>query len=80
MVKFDTLTILDWKNKAELYLIGNHGIALPEVTTGADAWVVAHMCGIVSEAYQDRTVVDAHIVTALKQIFPNAVFKDKYSY
>lgn len=80
MAKFDMLTVLDWKNKAERYLIDNHGITLQGVKTGVDAWEIAHRCGITSEAYRDRTVVDAHIVTALKQIFTSAVFKDKYSY
>ena len=42
--------------------------------------LVAHQSGITEEAYADRSVVDAHIVTALKQMFPNAEFKDTYSY
>lgn len=80
MAKFDLLTVLSWKNMAERYVIDNHGITLLSVNVGADAWEIAHRCGITKDAYKDRTVVDAHIVTALKQIFPNAVFKDKYSY
>jgi hypothetical protein len=80
MSKFDTMTVLDWKTKAERYLIDNHGITLQGVKTGVDAWEIAHRCGITLAAYKDCTVVDAHIVTALKQIFPSAIFKDKYSY
>lgn len=51
-----------------------------QIVDGAFAWVLAHRVGLTKEAYSDRTVVDAHIVTALKQIFPNATFKDRYSY
>ena len=80
MAKFDLLTVLAWKDKAERYVIDNHGITLLGVHIGADAWGIVHRCGITNDAYKDRTVVDAHIVTALKQIFPNAIFKDKYSY
>ena len=80
MAKFDASTVLDWKNKAERYVIDNHGITLQGIKTGVDAWEIAHRCGITSDAYKDYTVVDAHIVTALKQIFLSAVFTDKYSY
>lgn len=42
---------------------------------------VAHGAGICREAYDaGREVTDAHIVTALKRIFPNATFVDKYRY
>lgn len=47
------------------------------VNTGLLAWAVAHRAGIVSDAYAiSRDVYDSHIQTALKRIFPNAVFKD----
>jgi hypothetical protein len=80
MTKFNAETIARWVEKAERYVIDNHGIHLTGVKIGSDAWGIAHRSGITAEAYKDRSVVDAHIVTALKQIFPNAVFKDKYSY
>lgn len=72
--------ISSWERRVNRYLIDNHGITNLGIRTGADAWEVAHRAEIAKEAYQDRTVVDAHIVSALKIIFPNADFKDKYRY
>lgn len=80
MAKFDIDTISRWTEKTQRYVIDTHGITLEGVKLGSDAWAIAHRAGITEEAYKDRSVVDAHIVTALKQIFPNAAFKDKYSY
>ena len=80
MAKFDNDTINRWTEKAQRYIIDNHGITLEGVKLGFDAWAIAHEAGIIAEAYEDRSVVDAHIVTALKLIFPNALFKDKYTY
>lgn len=51
-----------------------------DVLTGKDAWALAHRAGVTQFCYKDRSVVDAHIQTALEQIFPNAVFKDKKVY
>lgn len=51
-----------------------------DVKTGADAWAIAHRAGITQDAYQDREITDAHIKTVLQRIFPNAVFRDKYTY
>lgn len=45
-----------------------------DVTTGVTAWEVAHLSGIVREAYQAPNTHDAHIQTVLKAIFPNAQF------
>lgn len=57
------------------------GHDLADVTTGSDAWRVAHGAGISSHAYnQSRDVTDAHIKTVLQRIMPNAVFADKYRY
>lgn len=81
MSKFDLDTVARWKAQADKWLkdAGDPGTA-DDVYLGAEAWQIAHRCGIVSEAYQSPAVVDAHIVTALKKIFPNAEFRDKYRY
>lgn len=79
MSKFDKETINRWAVMAADYL-GRNGYDLSDVKLGVEAWDIAHYIGITKEAYVDRSVVDAHIVTALKQLFPNVVFKDKYSY
>lgn len=78
-MKFDRSTVNRWAVMAADYL-GNRGYDIADVKTGIEAWNVAHRSGITEEAYADRSVVDAHIVTALKQLFPSAVFKDTYSY
>ena len=82
MSKFDQATIDRWTKMADEWIAKNpFGITeRSQVFHGINAWKVAHYAGITEEAYADRSVVDAHIVTALKQIFPNAVFKDTYSY
>jgi hypothetical protein len=79
MAKFDAETVNHWAVMAADYL-GRNGYDLSDVKLGSEAWAIAHRSGISYEAYEDMSVVDAHIVTALKQIFPNAVFSDKYSY
>lgn len=82
MAKFDSETITRWTKMADEWLAKNpYGvIERSQVLNGSNAWKVAHHAGITEEAYADRSVVDAHIVTALKQLFPNAEFKDTYSY
>lgn len=50
------------------------------VAHGRDAWTVANRAGLTREAYEDRTITDGHIQTALERIFPNAVFRDKKVY
>jgi hypothetical protein len=81
MAKFDTATVTRWASMAETFLqrAGDPGTT-KDIYLGAEAWAIAHLSGITGEAYTDRSVVDAHIVTALKQIFPNAIFKDHYAY
>ena len=81
MAKFDSATVARWASMAETFLqrAGNPGTP-KDVYLGAEAWTIAHLSGITSEAYDDRSVTDAHIVTALKQIFPAAIFKDRYAY
>lgn len=78
-MKFDKATVNRWSVMAADYL-GRNGYDLDDVKTGVDAWEIAHRVGITREAYEDHSVVDAHIKTALKVIFPEAVFKDRYTY
>lgn len=80
MPKFDDDTIARWKAMAQNYLSLHADMTTNSVETGRMAWDVAHGCGIVREAYNDRSVVDAHVQTALQKIMPNAVFRDKKRY
>lgn len=87
MSRFDNITITHWIEMVDEWFAGNYrltdrsGITCRDhVIRGVDAWAIAHRSGITQEAYSDRTVTDGHIVTALKKIFPNAVFLDTYSY
>ena len=82
MAKFDSEAITRWTKMADEWLAKNPfgAIERSQILNGSNAWKVAHHAGITEEAYADRSVVDAHIVTALKQLFPNAEFKDTYSY
>lgn len=82
MAKFDQSTMTRWTDIADEWLANNpYGdTERSHIIDGSNAWRVAMQTGITKEAYADPSVVDAHIVTALKQLFPNAVFKDTYSY
>lgn len=81
MAKISDKTIARWSVMAADWVSAHgRGIGLEAIDTGQLAWSVAHSCGITNEAYQDRTILDAHIQTALEKIFPNAVFKDAKRY
>jgi len=80
MAKFGKDTIESWRSRIQDWLLANSNLDTSKILTGRDAWTVAHMSGIVREAHEDRSVVDAHIQTVLEQIFPNAVFKSKKVY
>lgn len=62
--------------------------SVEQVVTGSQAWEIAHRAGITEFCYGNTSkdiegipdIHDAHIVTALKRIFPNAIFKDRYRY
>lgn len=72
--------LADYRARAESFL-QSKGLTLADVTTGRDAWAVAHNAGIASHAYAlSRDVFDSHIQTALEAIMPNAVFQDKKRY
>jgi len=79
-MKFNTETINRWTAMATEFVAEKCTGQINDEMDGGTAWEIAHRCGITQEAYQDRTVVDAHIKTALQKIFPNAVFKDRYHY
>ena len=81
MAKFDAETVTRWAAMVDAWFVEaqDPGQA-KDVYLGAEAWTIAHLVGITNEAYADCSVVDAHIVTVLKQIFPNAKFFDKYAY
>lgn len=58
-----------------------HNLTLGDIKTGRDAWQIAHRSVISRIAYDtSRDITDAHIVTVLRRIMPNAVFADKYHY
>lgn len=79
-LKISTDTRARWTGMAEGWLRHNRSETRYDVMTGKDAWNIAHQCHILREAYNDRTVIDAHIQTALEDIFPNAVFLDRKVY
>ena len=81
MAKFDAETVTRWTQMAVDWMReAQDPGTVTDVYLGAEAWGIAHYAGITKEAYADPSVSDAHIVTALKQIFPKAVFKDRYVY
>jgi peptide deformylase len=78
-MKFDAKTVARWNEIVVEYVNGS-GYEISDVKTGSLAWAIAHKTKITHEAYEDNSVVDAHIKTVLQKIFPGAVFKDNYSY
>lgn len=87
MAKFDNATVVRWTEMVDSWFSKNFGVTdragithRTHVTDGSSAWTIAHRSGVTDVAYADRSVTDAHIVSALKKIFPNAVFKDRYTY
>lgn len=80
MAYFNKDTVTRWNGLAREWLADNTELSVNSITIGSDAWTVAHRSGIMREAYADRNAVDAHIQTALAQIFPNVVFKDAKKY
>jgi hypothetical protein len=72
--------IADYTERADACCTA-HGFSRRDVTSGLEAWQVAHRAGIVRHAYDiHRSITDAHVQTALEAIFPYAVFKDKKRY
>jgi len=82
-MKIEKSTVESWRARAADWLADNSAgrATLDRIKTGREAWMVAHCVGIVNEAYAiGREIHDAHIQTALEQIFPSAVFLDKKHY
>tara|TARA_R110000868_G_scaffold76760_10_gene220473 strand:- start:610 stop:846 length:237 start_codon:yes stop_codon:yes gene_type:complete len=72
--------IADYTERAVIALTSSN-LSRRDITTGREAWQIAHRAGIVRHAYDiDRSITDAHVQTALEAIFPYAVFKDKKRY
>lgn len=85
MARFDATTVDRWRGMIDAYLTAQltplgEGVTRMSIRTGSGAWAIAHNAGVTREAYADRSVIDAHIQTALERIFPNAVFKDPKVY
>jgi hypothetical protein len=79
MAKIPSATVERWRTLARDYM-GNLESTPERIWTGREAWVIADRVGISREAYQDRTITDGHIQTALEKIFPNAMFLDRKAY
>ncbi len=70
------------------YRLARLDMTCADITLGRDAWTVASTSGILNYCYGNSALDipaidgcnDAHIQTALRAIFPNAVFKDKLHY
>ena len=79
MAKFSKVQVSQFEVKCQNWL-AQRGFKLTDVVSGIDAWTTFRESGCQDIAYSDRSVVDAHIQTAMEQIFPNVVFKDKKVY
>jgi len=77
MTKIPAATVTRWEATCRNWLADTMNLRIEAITLGRDAWTVAHRAGITEEAYRDRSVLDAHIQTALERIFPNATFGDR---
>lgn len=57
------------------------GFSRESISLGVDAWAIAHKTGIYRHALSTSSeIVDAHVQTALKSLFPNVKFSDKKVY
>ena len=86
-MKINKETLVKWTKMVDDWMSKNAGILDPygirtrdHVVDGASAWTLVRRSGVLDEAYQDRSVVDAHIQTAMETIFPNVRFRDKKVY
>jgi hypothetical protein len=85
MPRIDAQTTDRWRGLIDAYLLGKlspagEGLTRHSIETGRDAWSIASAAGVLRDAYADRTIVDAHIQTALERIFPHARFNDRKVY
>jgi hypothetical protein len=80
MTKIAENDIEIFREQADGYL-ALRGFRVEDVKFGTDAWHIAHQTGFASHCYDlGRDIHDAHIVTVMRNVFPNVVFKDRYSY
>lgn len=86
-MKIKKETVVRWTKMVDDWMTKNAGILDPygvstrdHIIDGASAWTLVHRSGVLDEAYKDRSVVDAHIQTAMEIIFPNVRFLDKKVY
>lgn len=79
-MKIPANVIETWRDDIADWLDYYHKLPLTAIKSGKDAWTIAHRVGITREAYNDPTVTDGHIQTALERIFPNAAFEDRKVY
>lgn len=87
-MKIEKERVARWEKAVADWLFSEKQLLPSDITVGADAWYIAHRCGIVRECYGDTSrdipaipgVHDAHIQTALQAIFPAAKFLDKKVY
>jgi len=87
MAKIDKETLVRWTKMVEDWMGKNAGILDPygvstrdHIKDGVSAWTLVRRADVLDEAYKDRSVVDAHIQTAMETIFPNVRFRDKKVY
>jgi len=85
MARIPPETIARWQETATDWLAANakkdgRPATIQDVTTGRDAWTVAHCAGLLADAYRIDGIHDAHIQTALGKVFPDAVFRDAKRY
>ena len=87
MAKIDTDTLVRWTKMVDDWMAANAGILdavgirlRDHVVDGISAWTLVRRSGVLDEAYKDRSIVDAHIQTAMEKIFPNVKFRDKKVY
>ena len=74
-MKVDKAMFQRWKKFCMLFCQENSA-TVDDIKTGVMAWNVAFKLDIPREAYR-AGLYDRHIATALKHIFPKAVFTDK---
>lgn len=79
--RIPTATVQQWAERADQWLATNApNLSRADITTGRDAWGIAHRTGVVTDAYRMPDIHDAHIQTALQRIFPAAAFRDAKRY
>jgi len=60
-----------WRQKISEWLFSEKQLLIDDITTPGDAWYIARVSGCMKDVFGSRDITDAHIVTALKKIYPN---------